>query len=60
MTRWEYRMVPVGGRTPTSPGMSMLKSAGEEGWEAIALEYGHALCKRPIEPAPVPHVGDAE
>lgn len=43
---WEYKLVPVGGAAPTSPGLRLLNKAGADGWEAVGLEHGHVLCKR--------------
>lgn len=43
MTRWDYKLVPIGGQSQ----LSQLQAAGEDGWEAVALEHGHVLCKRP-------------
>jgi hypothetical protein len=53
VTRWEYKLVPIGGKASTSPGLSMLRAAGAEGWEAVGLELGHVLCKRPAPIVPV-------
>ncbi len=44
--RWEYKLVSLTYRSETR--LAKLNSLGEQGWEAVAVENGYALCKRPL------------
>lgn len=46
--KWEYQLVSIASGAPTSPHLTRLRQLGLEGWEAVAMEHGHVLVKRPI------------
>lgn len=53
-TAWEYKVIRIAG-TPldrNAGGMKKLNEAGAEGWEAVAIDVGYALCKRPVRSEP--------